>query len=677
MAGISSTGLGSGLDIRSLVDQLVAAERAPMQGRLDRREFKLQTQLSALGSLKSALSGFRDQVKSLADIKLFGQMKASSSKSDVIGVSASTSAEVGSYQVEVFALAQAQSLASQAFASAGDAVGGGTLTFRFGTVTTDAATGDVTGFSQNADRATKNVAIAAGSTLVQVRDAVNEADIGVQASIINDGSGERLVFSGKDSGAANGFVVDVTDDDGANTDNAGLSRLAFNADASYSDRTRAGQDAQLSINGLSITRAKNEITDAIEGVTLSLSAVTSGSVNIDVSRDKAAVQGKIKSFVDGYNKLQQQITQLTKYDAENKRASVLTGNSLVRQLNSSLRGLLTDPVGVLDGNAVTSLADLGIVSKVDGTLEIDSSKLDKALSDNFDEIGALFASAGLVNDAVDVEYLGSTTKTEAGKYAVNITQLATQGKYVGGALASDPAVTPIVIDGSNDNFTLKLDGIESAQISLTHASYSSGTDLAAELQARINGDSKLQDAGVSLKVSYDATNNRFEIVSDSYGADSKVQILTAESGLTTSLGLAVAEGTAGVNVAGTIDGRTAEADGQELIGTGAAEGLKLRITGSGMGDRGSVTFSRGILSDLEGFLGSYLDSKGVLPGTTDTLEDQLKGIRKDREALARRMESVEARLLAQFTAMDVLVGQLNQTSSYLGQQLASLPKIGK
>jgi flagellar hook-associated protein 2 len=674
---ISSTGLGSGLDIRSLVDQLVAAERAPAQGRLDRRQARLQTQLSAFGSLKGALSGFRDQVKSLADIKLFGQMKASSSKSDIIGVTATTSAEAGSYQVEVSALAQAQSLASQAFASAGGAVGGGTLTFRFGTVTTDATTGDVAGFSQNAERATKNVAIAAGSTLTQIRDAVNEADVGVQASIINDGSGERLVFSGKDSGAANGFVVDVTDDDGAHTDNAGLSRLAFNASASYSDRTRAGQDAQISINGLSITRAKNEITDAIEGVTLSLSAITSGSVNIDVSRDKAAVQGKIKSFVDGYNKLQQQITQLTKYDAENNRASVLTGNSLVRQLNSSLRGLLTDPVGVLDGNAVSSLSDLGIVSKVDGTLEIDNGKLDKALSDNFDEIGALFASAALVDGAVDVEYLSSTSTTEAGIYDVNISRLATQGKYVGGALASDPAATPIVIDGSNDNFTIKLDGIGSGQISLTQGSYSSGKDLAAELQARINGDSKLQDAGVSLKVSYDATNNRFEILSDSYGADSKVQILTAESGLTTSLGLAVAEGTAGVDVGGTIGGRTAEGDGQNLLGSGAAAGLKLRITGSGLGDRGNVTFSRGILSNIEGFLGSYLDSDGVLPGTTETLEDQLKEIRGDRETLNRRMESVEARLLAQFTAMDVLVGQLNQTSSYLGQQLASLPKIGE
>lgn len=674
---ISSMGLGSGLDIRSLVDQLVAAERAPAQGRLDRRQARLQTQLSAFGSLKGALSGFRDQVKSLADIKLFGQMKATSSKSDVVGVSATTSAKVGSYQVEVSDLAQAQSLASQAFASTADVVGGGTLTFRFGTVTTDAATGDLTAFSQNAERATKNVAISAGSTLAQVRDAVNAADMGVQASIINDGSGERLVFSGKDSGAANGFLVDVTDDDGAHADNAGLSRLAFNASASYSDRTRAGDDAKLTINGLSITRAKNEITDAIDGVTLNLSAITTGSVSVDVSRDKTAVQGKIKSFVDGYNKLQQQITQLTKYDAENDRASVLTGNALVRQLNRSLRGLLTDPVGVLNGNAVSSLSDLGIVSNVDGTLGIDSSKLDKALNENFDEIGALFASAALVDDAVDVEYLSSNAKTEAGNYAVNITQLATQGKYVGGALSSDPAVTPIVIDGSNDNFTLKLDGIESGQISLTQGSYSSGSDLAAELQARINGDSKLQGAGVSLKVSYDATNNRFEILSESYGADSKVQILTAEAGLTTSLGLVVAEGTAGVNVAGTIGGRAAEGDGRKLIGSGAAEGLKLRITGSGVGDRGSVTFSRGILSDIEGFLSSYLDSEGVLAGTTETLEGQLKEIRGDREALSRRMESVQARLLAQFTAMDVLVGQLNQTSSYLGQQLANLPKIGE
>jgi flagellar hook-associated protein 2 len=676
MAGISSLGLGSGLDIRSLVDQLVAAERAPSQNRLDRREIRVQTQLSAFGSLKGALSTFRDHAKSLADVKLFGQMKASSSKADLVGVTATTSAEAGSYKIEVSALAQSQTLVSQAFASTTDVVGGGTLTFRFGTVTVDGA-GDVAGFTQNTDRASKNVTIEAGSTLAQVRDAVNKSDIGVQASIVNDGSGERLVMVAKDTGAKNGFIVEVADSDGNDIDASNLSQLAFNSAASHSERARASQDAAFTVNGLSITRPKNEVSDVIGGATLSLKAVTTDAVSIDISRDKAAVEGKIKAFVDGFNKLQQQLAQLTKYDAENKQASTLTGNALVRNLNSKLRSLLTSPVDVLDGNAVRSLADLGIVSKTDGTLSIDSGKLDKALTDNFEQIGALFASVALVDEATDVEYVSSSADTKPGKYAVAVSRVATQAKYLSGTLASDPATTPIVIDGSNDNFAIKVDGIASKQISLTHASYDSGADLAAELQTRINADSDLKAAEVTVKVIYDAANNRFEITSDSYGSESKIALTTSESGAATSLGLVVGEGTPGVDVAGTIDGKSAKGSGRDLTGSGNADGLTLRISGDAIGDRGSVTYSRGLLTDIDGLLDGYLESEGTLDGTIKTLNDQLKDITSDRQALARRLESVQQRLMAQFTAMDVLVGQLNQTSNYLAQQLTRLPKVGE
>src|SRR5699024_9210674 len=131
------------------------------------------------------------------------------------------------------------------------------------------------------------------------------------------------------------------------------------------------------------------------------------SARLDISQDKTAVTGKIKSFVESYNKLQQQITQLTKYDAENDRASALTGNAMVRNLNSNLRSLLTMPVGVLEGNSIRALADLGIITKVDGTLEMDSDKLDKAVDKNFEEIGALFSAMGLTSGMDGVEFKGS------------------------------------------------------------------------------------------------------------------------------------------------------------------------------------------------------------------------------------------------------------------------------
>lgn len=662
MAGISTSGLGSGIDIRSLVDQLVAAEKAPTENRLNRQQQSVQSQLSAYGSLKSTLSSFQNQVKALQDGSSFGGMKANVSNEDALGVSVSAAARSGSYQVEVDALAQSQSLASAAFEK--DAVvGGGELTFRFGAVATDAER-QITGFDENPARAAKTISIAPGSSVAQIRDAINEADIGVQASIINDGVGDRLVFSSKESGAANGFTIEAEGD-------AGLAQFAFHEGNSAAELTRAGQDARLTINGLSITRSDNTISDAIEGVTFSLKEVSSSGTRIDINRDKAAATEKIKSFVDAYNKLQQQMTDLTRYDAENQRASALTGNAMVRTLSSNLRNLLTNPVSVLQGGGVTALADLGIISKADGKLEIDAGKLDKAVDQHFDEIGALFNTMGLTGEAHEVEYLKSGKTTQAGNYAVEITQLATQGSYVGSALAAEPTQLP---DG---RFRIKVDGISSGTINLAQRDYANGAELAAALQAAINDDQNLSDAEVKVSVNFNQTEQRLEIHSQRYGSESSVEILTANADFTAVLGLSVGGSTAGLDVAGRIDGREATGKGQLLTGSGRAEGLELRITGGQIGERGSVTFSRGILGDIDALLSSYLDTDGLLSNTTDSLDGQLKKISQSREELSMRMTSVHERLLSQFIAMDSLLAQMNQTSDFLAQQLANLPKFNK
>ena len=673
MAGITASGMGSGIDIHSLVDQLVAAERAPGKTRLDRQQSSLQTQISAYGSLKSSLASFQTQVKSLSDISLYGRMKVSTSDDAAIGVSAGSKGAEGRYQLEVSTLAKEQSLASEAFTSTSEVLGGGTLTFRFGTVKTDG--GMVSEFTQNPERATKTIEIAEGSTLTQVRDAVNVAGIGVQAAIINDGKGERLVFTAKDSGAANGFVVEVGDGAGE-----GLAKLDFRqGGATTAELTRAGQDAILTINGLPISRASNQIDDAIAGVTLNLKKTTEAAVDIGISRDTGAVKDKIKSFVDGYNKLQQQINNLTRYDTANQRGSALTGDAMVRGITSGLRTLMTSPIDALEGNAVRSLADLGIVTKSDGTLELKDDKLDKAIKENFDQVGALFVSGGLVDKATGVAFDSAGDDTAVGTYGVSVSRLASQGRLLGATLVEAPSVaSPIVIENGSDKLKLKVNGVASGEITLTHGSYASGADLAAALQASVNGDSKLADAGVKVQVSFDAVAQRFEIASTRYGSKSTVEILSADTGLMGAIGLSVGAGTAGVDVEGTINGVAAKGDGQMLTGdSGVASGLKLKITGDMLGDRGSVTYAKGILGGLESLLKSYLDKDGVLSSRTDSLNDRLKDIESDRLALDRRMESVRERYTQQFIAMDVLVGQLNQTSSYLAQQLANLPKIGK
>lgn len=669
MAGISSLGIGSGIDIRSLVDQLVAAERQPVASRLDRREAQYQAQLSAFGALKSALNDFRTSAEGLSDASDFRVMQASSSNEDAITVSASAAADPARYDVQVKGLAAAQSLASGAYASETAVIGGGTLTFRFGTVETDAS-GDVSSFTQNAERGVATVEIDPNASLAAVRDAVNDADIGVRASILNDGSGERLVFSANDSGAANGFVVEVEADTGSD-----LGQLAFNTTASNLTRSRAGEDAELVVDGLAITRPSNEISDLIDGVTLTLKETTETAASLQISQDTAAVRGRIESFVESFNTLQQQISRIAGYDAEAEVGGILQGNAAVRSIQSTLRRLVTTPVDVLQNRAVRSLADLGITTTSEGTLEIDDDALDEALENSFEEVGALFGVTGLV-DGDGFRYESSRDATEPGTYAVSVSALATRGAVAGDTALNPSASSPLTIAAGNE-LQLSIDGTETAVLSLTAGDYESRAELAAEIQARINGDDALREAGIEVSVGFDA-GGALTITSTRYGSESSVEITRIDADTGTALGLTAGDRGEGTDVVGTINGAEAEGFGRYLTAQGGpAEGLKLEITGEVTGDLGSVTFSRGITDSLVKALDGYLGTDGLLAASTDGLEASIEDIAGERRDLARRIEQVEARYVAQFTQMDILVAQLNQTSSFLATQLSGLEALAE
>lgn len=653
MTGISSMGVGSGLDLQSLVQQLVAAERAPAQSRINRKQSQLQTQLSAYGSLKSALSKFRSTVKELTKITAFQTMTASSSEEEAISVSPSAGAQTGRFDIKVNKLAQSQSVASKAFEDRNSAVGSGKLVFRFGEWSEDGST-----FTPDADRPAKTVVIDPSSnTLADIRAAINEAGVGVTASIVNDGTGERLILTANETGRSNGFAIEVEDAEGA------LGELAMTDGTSTMSLTRAGSDAELEVNGLTLTRAKNSVNDIIEGVTLQLKKTTSNSVTINVERDNGAVRKQIEGFVKAYNDLREEIKKLSAYDAETRQSAPLTGDAVLRNISSSLTRTMMDTLGVLEGDAVRSLVDIGLTTNKDGKLEIDNNLLDKALNQNFELVGALFASVGLPQNS-GVEYVGAKGYTQPGKYAVNITQQATRGALNGSAVTG-----PITIDDSNKAFRIKVDGVQSYRIELAAGSYTP-EELAQELQAKINGDRKLADEGKSVTVEYDG--NGFVIHSATYGSKSTVEVTAVDAAFATVTGLS-GEGVAGLDVQGTINGVAAEGDGQYLTAvTGAANGLKLKIVGTELGDYGVVTFSQGLMTTLDDLLGEFLDGDGSLDAATEGIKREQKAMDDAQARLDARMEQVRKRFMAQFTAMDILVAQMNSMSSFLSSQLSSL-----
>ena len=572
-------------------------------------------------------------------------------------------------------MSKAHSLASDSYSSASDIVGTGTLTIRFGTTdytSPDPGPESYNSFAVNPERGAASITIdSSNNTLEGIRNAINDADIGVAAVIVNDGAGYRLLMNSEATGEENSLEISVDDTgDNDDVDSVGLSALAFNSAAVNVSQTVDAQDAIFSINGLTISNANNTANSVIDGVDITLKDLTgSAPVTISVDEDRSAVKNAINNFVSKYNGFIGTVNALTSYNAETGDAGALQGDFSARSIASQLRQVLSSTVEGFNG-AFSSLSEIGITTQADGSLVADSAGLDEVLENNCDEVIGMFAAVGFPSDS-SLDFITSTDATVVGSHAVNITQLSTKGQLLGAT-----ASFPLDIDDDNDSFTLKVDGITSDSISLSQGNYISGAALAAELQSRINGDSNLVDQGVTVKVAFNV--DHFEITSDRYGSASKVEVTTVDTNTAAELGFSVASGTNGLDVVGTIGGVSATGSGQFLTGVvgSDAEGLKLLIDGGVTGDRGTIDFSQGIAYQINSMITSFLGVDGILNARTDGLQNRIDDIEDQREVFSRKMESLEARYRARFNALDGLLSQLQGTSNFLTQQLASLPKAG-
>jgi flagellar hook-associated protein 2 len=372
MPSIISSGIGSGLDIAGIVQQLVAAEGQPVEARIGRQEARTQAQLSAFGTLKSALAEFRDKLEAMKDLQSFLTRKAVSADEEIFTVSADSSAVPARYAVDVVQLAQAQKLASTAFAGTDTVVGTGTLTITVGTLSFDV---EVT--EEN-------------NTLAGIRDAINNAgdNAGVAATIVNAEAGSYLILSAEDTGLAGTMTVTQAGGDG------GLSALAYDPPNGLNGLTEAvaAQDAQILVDGLEVSSSSNTIAGAIDGVTIELLLTSAGlPVDLEVDNDEDAVQQTITGFVEAWNHLTQTISSLTAFDPASEIAGPLLGDATVRGIQTKIRRELGAAVESLD-LPFSMLSDIGIETQVDGTLEIDDARLSAALSTDFQRLGQLFAN---------------------------------------------------------------------------------------------------------------------------------------------------------------------------------------------------------------------------------------------------------------------------------------------
>ncbi len=393
MASITSIGIGSGLDVNSILTQLVALERRPIE-QLQTEASKLDARLSSFGKIQSALDTMRSASRALTDSNTWKAATVTSGDSTAVTATASAGSSPGSYAVKVTGLAAAQMNATTALAASTSTVGQGTLRIDIGRWADD-----LSGFTPKSGSSTLNITIGPGEdTMEKIRDKINAAsNAGVRATIVNDANGSRLVLKSTSSGAENGFRIQVTDGDLVDDDNSGLSRLAYDPENAIDIATRnqPGANATALINNLLVESSTNTLTDVIDGVSLNLGKLTTGTVDVTVSRDTASMRKSIDGFVGAYNDLTKLLRDQTKYDAASKSAGTLQGDrtaiSILGQLRSAMGG--SSSASATFGRT----SDVGMSLQTDGTIKVTSSKLDTALG-NITELQKFFATATTSSD---------------------------------------------------------------------------------------------------------------------------------------------------------------------------------------------------------------------------------------------------------------------------------------
>ena len=446
---LTSMGVGSGLDVATLVDKLVAAKKAPQQNQITNQSDLANTQLSGLGQIGAALSALQSAMAPLTDGSAFNARTVTSGDTDVLSASATGNPVSGSYKVVVSQLATSLKATSGAYADGNAKVGTGTLTFT------------VDGQSMSLELDDTN------NSLAQVRDAINKAsdNPGVSATIVTGTDGAHLVLSGTRTGADNGFVVSSTGGDG------GLAALQYDASASSGNAlsvVTAAQDAQYTIDGLAGHSAGNTISGGVDGLSFTLAKL--GESTVTVANDASKATSALKNLVNTYNSFVGIYQNLTRYDPVSETAGAMIGDATINGINSTLSRLVS---GSANG---ISLSALGVSLQVDGTLQLDSDKLTKAMSDGGKLAGQLFGGdtglAAQINGQLD-QWVGSS-----------------------GTLA-----------GRTESISQQLKGLKDQQTTLD----SRMADLTARYQAQFTAldtlMSKLNSTSSYLQQQFDALNN--------------------------------------------------------------------------------------------------------------------------------------------------------------------------
>ncbi len=650
-------GLISGLDTAKIIEGLVALQGQQVD-RLTAKKTEIEIQQLAFQGIESRLFSLKSKMGQLNRTtgNAFSGRTVSSSHENIITATASSSATEGSYNLRVTSRAKAHQIGSAGFSSSSAEITQGTFSLRVG------------------DRPATEITIdGTNNTVSGLAQAINSQSSDISASIVRDqASGtDRLLLTSKFTGVDNAISI---------TNNlAASSGSAVQPDFSGIDvQSAANAIIQLGSGPGAIVSeySTNKVEGLIEGVTLNLNSIDlDQDVTINVSRNNSAATTAVQEFVDEYNSLMNFINDQTKFNTETNEASPLLGNRSVSVLKNELGSMMTSTVAGL-GSSLNRFSQIGITIGNSGLLNLDSNKLNAVLNGevegiNPDDVPKLFGMSGNSTNA-GIEFLIGSNKTKNSTSAiqVDITQAAERATVT----AANSLAGSIIINSTNKQIQLKVDGRETGTLELSEGTYTQ-EQLAAELQSIINAAPALGTHDVTVAVD----GGKLKITTDAYGSNASI---TGFSGSALSdLGLVGTETGVGVDVAGSfiVNGKTevATGNGRVLIGDANNENtadLQLRVTLDPSqivaGIEGEMTINRGLTSRLDQHLSRFLDtSTGSLGTINQGFDSRIESIDASIARVNAISQSKTDYLIQQFAALERILGELQSTSSFVTAQL--------
>lgn len=620
MAGplISFGGLNSGLDTKALIGAILSLRQKPIE-LMQAQRADFSTRKSRFTLLRDKVQELRDSARELKKSEDLLAFKASSSEETVLAASASGKASPGSFTVAVTQLAQSETEASSGFADFDTtAVGNGTIKLNYAGTVTD-------------------VVVTPGKeTLEDVRDAINDSDAGVTATIVNTGTGAtpyQLVVTGNDTGATNTISIDLT---------------SFTGSLAFTEK-QAAQNAQFTVNSLALERSTNKIDDVVPGVSFDLKSAGTSTVTLTANFD--AIKTKVKKYVDAHNQLIGFINAEIHTPTTTGDGGAFNGESAVRNLKFQI--LSQNGSGIFPGVSLTQLAEIGLSLDKDGALKFDETEFDEAAGDNLADVTSLLTTKGdFVKGDAGFSIFDLPDDVAPGKYTVAITQAATKATATAGAAFASGGL------GADEKLTFTVSG-KSIDVQLKAG------DTLAQSITKING--AFNAADVDIKASDDSGTLKIGAIKAGSKLNFSAVSNVASGATSTGVGTSALTGT-GLDVIGTIDGVAATGDGEFLKGnTGTAfEGVRLRYVGTGPGSTELTVGPDGFFVRMDELLDDSLDPDfGAIATRIEGLGDSIDNIDDRIETTSKRVEEYRAVLERRFTALEELIGKLNSQQTFL------------